>query len=377
MEFHELANIFPLMGIDEFARLKADIAAHGLLEPIVLAEGKIADGRNRYIACMELDDVDPHYTKWNGDGNLLAFIISKNGHRRHMSESRRAMAAARLAILPKGRPDSLTNASIGAFNKDSISTLLNVGKRSIDRAKSVLAEGIPELIDIVDRGIVTLEQKKDVTVSLGAKVSEWAGADQGEFVGRVRRGETPSQVYRDIRHREKRVQPFPVGKYQVIYADPPWRYSNTGFDEAADAQYPTMAVEEICNLPVTQLATDASVLFLWATNPLLPEAIQVLETWGFEYKTNMAWVKDKARGKGWFLKSKHELLLIGVRENAPQPAVRPSSAFEADRGPIHSRKPEKAYEIIEAMYPEGNKVELFSRNVRDDWEMWGNEDAEA
>jgi N6-adenosine-specific RNA methylase IME4 len=117
------------------------------------------------------------------------------------------------------------------------------------------------------------------------------------------------------------------------------------------------------------------VLFLWATNPLLPEALKVMRAWGFTYKTNMAWVKDKARGKGWWLKSKHELLLIGVRKETPQPAIRPPSAFEADRGPVHSRKPEKTYDIIEAMYPGSTKIELFSRNERAGWRMWGNEDA--
>lgn len=372
MEFHESANIFPMMGVDEFAALKAGIAAYGLQEPIVLAEGKIAEGRNRYNACIELG-IEPQYVEWNGDGSLLAFIISKNASRRHMSESRRAMTAARLAILPKGRLELLVNGSIEPFTQGSVGNLLNVGRESVKRARIVLTDGVPELIDIVDRGKVTEEQRKDVAVSLAAKVSEWASADQGEFVHRVKQGETPSQVYRDIRHREKRIQPFPIGKYQVIYADPPWQYSNTGFDQSADAQYPTMTVEEIFALPVAQLATEASVLFLWATNPLLPEAIRVLGAWGFEYKTNMVWVKDREPGIGWWLESKHELLLISVRTETPQPAVRPPSVFEADRGPVHSRKPEKAYEFIEAMYPEGNKVELFSRNRRDGWEMWGNE----
>ncbi len=137
-------------------------------------------------------------------------------------------------------------------------------------------------------------------------------------------------------------------------------------------QYPTMPLDELCELPVSNLASDTSVLFLWATNPLLPDALKIMAAWGFEYKTNMAWIKDMGRGKGWFLKSKHELLLIGVRPGTPHPAARPDSCFGAPRGPIHSRKPARAYEIIEAMYP-GSKIELFSRTARQGWQAWGNE----
>ena len=177
---------------------------------------------------------------------------------------------------------------------------------------------------------------------------------------------------RERMHEEKRTRELPTGKYAVIYADPPWQYDNSGFNESADNQYPTMPLDEICELPIGDLADETTVLFLWATNPLLPEALQVMASWGFEYKTNIAWIKDAGRGKGWYLKSKHELLLIGVKSETPHPIERPDSCFEADRGNVHSRKPEKAYEIIESMYP-GNKVELFSRVERDGWDSWGNE----
>jgi len=97
-----------------------------------------------------------------------------------------------------------------------------------------------------------------------------------------------------------------------------------------------------------------------------------MDAWGFEYKTNMAWIKDAGRGKGWFLKSKHELLLIGVMVNTPHPLERPDSCFEADRGPVHSRKPGMVYELIESMY-KGPYVELFARVCHAGWQSWGNE----
>jgi N6-adenosine-specific RNA methylase IME4 len=191
---------------------------------------------------------------------------------------------------------------------------------------------------------------------------------------------TAQEVYKEIKkqerqamHQDKHVQPFPKGKYAVILADPPWKYDNSGFSEAAEGQYPTMSLEEICQLPVPDLATESTILFLWAVNPLIPEALQVLEAWGFTYKTNLAWIKDRGRGKGWFLKSRHELILIGVKGETPHPLERPDSCFEADRGPVHSRKPLKSYEIIELMYS-GPKIELFARSNRPGWDSWGNEE---
>lgn len=191
---------------------------------------------------------------------------------------------------------------------------------------------------------------------------------------------TPDFVYKLIKMEERKeerkslVASIPQGKYAVILADPPWQYSNSGFDESAESQYPTMPTEEICRMAemVDGWATPETVLFLWATNPLLPDALRVMEAWGFSYKTNMAWIKDRGRGKGWFLKSRHELLLIGVRENTPHPKERPDSCFEADRGAVHSRKPAVVYDIIELMY-DGAKLEMFCRIPHEGWAAHGNE----
>ena len=161
-------------------------------------------------------------------------------------------------------------------------------------------------------------------------------------------------------------------KFAVIYADPPWQYSNSGFQCLPNA-YATMPTEDICKMSEqVESGQPRNSPILWATNPMLPDALKLMSASGFEYKTNMAWIKDKGRGKGWFLQSKHELLLIGTRANTPHPNVRPDSCFEADRGPVHSRKPEIVYGIIESMY-DGAKLEMFCRNPREGWEAHGNE----
>jgi N6-adenosine-specific RNA methylase IME4 len=124
---------------------------------------------------------------------------------------------------------------------------------------------------------------------------------------------------------------------------------------------------------VRDIAHTASVLFLWATSPLLPEAVQVMDAWGFDYKTNMVWDKGSI-GMGYYARQQHELLLIGTRgtPGTPLPEARPPSVICESKGKL-SAKPERFYEIIEAMYPAASKVELFCRSPREGWEVWGNE----
>lgn len=162
--------------------------------------------------------------------------------------------------------------------------------------------------------------------------------------------------------------------YSVVYADPAWEYSNSGIGAAAARQYLTMPTEDICTLLQRQgvKLTSNAVLFLWATNPLLPDALQVMTAWGFEYKTNMVWVKGRNTG-GFYVSGGHELLLIGVRGQM-RPSVISSSVI-AIPATTHSRKPAELYKLIESMYPDQRYIEMFARkqSPRNRWTFWGNE----
>lgn len=169
-----------------------------------------------------------------------------------------------------------------------------------------------------------------------------------------------------------------LGKFVVLYADPPWRYENPpmgGSNRSIENQYPTMELEQICELPVADLAHENSVLFLWATSPKLYECMKVLDAWGFTYRTDMVWVKDKI-GMGYHVRGKHESLLIAKKGELPPPAAedRPDSVVEAPRLE-HSAKPPEFYEIIDRMYPGVRKIELFGRapEKRKLWAAWGNQ----
>jgi N6-adenosine-specific RNA methylase IME4 len=163
--------------------------------------------------------------------------------------------------------------------------------------------------------------------------------------------------------------------YPVIMADPPWRFEpysrETGMDRAADNHYPTMTRTDIGALKVP--AADDCVLFLWATPAMNAEALAVMAEWGFAYKSQLVWAKDRT-GTGYWARQQHELLLIGTKGDVPAPAPgqQPSSLISAPVGP-HSAKPAVFHEIIEHMFPTAARLEMFARAGRPGWDSHGNE----
>lgn len=164
--------------------------------------------------------------------------------------------------------------------------------------------------------------------------------------------------------------------YDVIMADPPWKYSNSGVRGAAAKHYATMEAADIEAYLVSQSIATAenAALFLWATNPLLPVALKVMEAWGFEYKSNVCWRKMRNGklmfGSGWYVRGCHELILIGIRGSF-LPAVKNERSLFDGEVLEHSRKPYEAYEMIERMYPEARRLELFARHERHGWDRMG------
>lgn len=171
---------------------------------------------------------------------------------------------------------------------------------------------------------------------------------------------------------------LPEKRYGVILADPEWRFEpwsrKTGMDRAADNHYPTSCTEVIAERDVPSIAAKDCVLFLWATAPMLPHALLVMEAWGFDYRSHQVWNKDRI-GTGYWFRNKHELLLVGVRGDipAPAPGENNTSVIDAPRGE-HSAKPEVFLEMIERLYPSLPKIELNRRGpARHGWDAWGNE----
>lgn len=179
-----------------------------------------------------------------------------------------------------------------------------------------------------------------------------------------------------------KIKALPDKKFGVIWADPEWKFKpfseETGMDRAPENHYPTSETDDICARDVPSIAAKDCVLFLWATAPMLLDALRVLEAWGFEYKTHMIWAKERsgaARGPGYWFSGEHELLLIGTRGNVVAPAMGEQwrSVITARVGE-HSEKPEVFLEMVEDYFPNLPKIELNRRGpARPGWDAWGNE----
>ena len=166
---HEYAKLFPLLDGEARQRLVDDIRANGVLEPIVFLDGYILDGRNRYYAARELLIEYPR-VDYDGD-DPLAFVISRNMHRRHLTESQRAAAAAKIAKLPPHRPEKGANLHPSV---EQAADMMNVSERSVQTAKKVIERGAPQLVAAVDAG--------KVSVSAAAKVAELPPDEQEDIV---------------------------------------------------------------------------------------------------------------------------------------------------------------------------------------------------
>lgn len=357
------------MNTDEYQKLKADISTSGFDSslPIILHENKILDGRNRYKACEELG-IKPAYTTFN-NGDPLSYVVRANLHRRHLQPGQLAFVALDIEkhFAEKAKEKELERKEKQYISKDQ--RTFEIFRKSDDKPIHATKEAAKQ-IGVNDRYVSDAKKIKNVAPELAEKIiaGEMTIPEAKRVINRAERIEKLVEITENNKPLEG------IGIFPVIYADPPWQYEHPISDSRRiENQYPTMTIEDICNLPVNDIATDDAVIFLWATTPMLKKGFQVLDAWGFEYRTCMVWVKPSI-GPGHWVRNRHELLLIGVKGNIPTPKGedKPDSVIEAPRQE-HSKKPEIVYDIIEKMYPELEKVELFCRQPRQGWKAWGNQ----
>lgn len=400
LEFHPIANIFPLLPDDELQTLADDIRLHGLREPITLYEGKILDGRNRYRACT-LTGIRPKITQFTAD-SPTAFVISLNLKRRHLTPSQRAAVA--VEVLPffekerrakkvaagkaTGRGNKKVPVSELEYHPDSggwihpktLKLYANDDLRiewDVDEIgeKVGLKKGQPlKASDDVGKALSVSGAYVEEAKAIKAKAPE-------SFAAILNGKKTISEVKREIRKAEvtKKVASLPSDKFRVLYADPPWSYGNSGVITESDnyghvhRHYPSMTIAELCAMDVTCIAEDNAVLFLWVTSPLLAECWPVIRAWGFQYKTSFVWDKVK-HNFGHYNSVRHEFLLVCTRGSCtPDVNKLFDSVISEEKTDKHSEKPETFREIIDTIYPHGKRIELFARKKAKGWETYGNE----
>jgi len=176
--------------------------------------------------------------------------------------------------------------------------------------------------------------------------------------------------------------PFPNKKYQIIYADPPWEYKESGSgNRVVDSHYSTMGIEEIKSLPMRGICDKTSILFLWVTFPRLEQGLDVITSWGFQYYgLGFDWVKTSKNGNpswgmGYYTRQNTEVCLIGVKPKPHRlkPLVRNVLSVIHSERREHSRKPDIIKDHIVSICGDLSRIELFAREKTEGWDVWGNE----
>ena len=368
-EYHELANLFPMMEQSQYEDLVADIKENGLIESIILHEGKILDGRNRYNACID-SNVEPNFLEYEGE-DALSYVISLNLNRRHLNESQRAMIGARLANM-KGRRK--VDKSDHFSNKDA-SEKLNVGLGTIKLAKKVQKEGIEDLQKSVEAGKVSVSAASDIATldKEEQEVIVAKGEDEIlEAAKQIRKSRSAeNKEKRDAMRKQALAIKPPEGKYRTIVIDPPWDMEKIQRDLApnqVDFDYPTMSLDEIKDFKLP--AHEECHLWLWTTQKYLRPSFDLLDAWDFTYLATFVWHKNGGFQPVGLPQFNCEFVLLARKGGQPFVETKQFfTCFDAKRRE-HSRKPDEFYDVVKRVCPEP-RIDIFSREDREGYDVWG------
>lgn len=361
VKIHQLAYLFPEMQPGEFAELKADIKANGLLEPIITYQDEIIDGRHRFKACEELG-IEPRFEAYEGD-SPASFVVSKNLMRRQLTSSQKAAVA--VDMLPFFEEEARKRMQAGVEldptqkiaegeSRQQVADVLGTNRQYVSDAKKLKEEN-PEIFEDVKTGKINLHQANKEVKKTKVKQAE-------QQIDQTQSNQT------DIYTTDK--------KYQIIYADPAWEYWSGG-QKNQSLHYKTMTIDDIKALPVSRIADDNCVLFLWVTYPILRESFDVIEAWGFTYSTaGFVWVKKNKNedtnffGLGSWTRANSELCLIAKKGFVTRIDASISQVIEHPIGE-HSVKPPQTRDLITQLVGKLPRIELFSRQEIDGWDYWG------
>ena len=344
--------LIPHLTPEEFEGLEKDIQKEGCRDPLVICDDTLIDGHNRYLICKKYNLPFKTINKeFKSDSDIIIWILDNALNRRNLSK----FDKIKLTILK----------SEEIFKKRAKEKQIEAGREKLPQISVEALDTQKELAKLADTSHDTVSKVKFI--------EKYATPEQKTNLSEQK--ETINKVYQKLKQNEiksnLKTRPLPKNKFQIILADPPWKYdfSNTNSREIEN-KYPTMELIDIQSLKIP--SKDNAVLFLWATAPKLKEALEVMKSWGFEYKTHAIWNKINL-GMGYWFRSQHELLLVGTKGKVspPEQSLRVSSIFSEKRT-LHSKKPELIYELIERLFPNSSYLELFARNEREKWTNWGN-----
>ena len=246
---------------------------------------------------------------------------------------------------------------MGKRSRDELGKRAGVSGKTYEHAMAVLDKAPKEVVQAVRNGKMSIDK-----AYTNMRKAERKAERQAAIAEQMSKPKTSNHV--DIFATDK--------QYRVIYADPPWSYNDKQDTEklgGAVKHYPTMQLEEICSLPVP--AEKNAVLFLWTTSPMLEDAFKVVNAWGFKYKSSFVWDKV-SHVMGHYNSVRHELLLICVKGSCMPDVPKLYDSVVSIERTEHSRKPEEFRQMIDNLYPIGERLEMFAREASAGWDVWGN-----
>lgn len=379
----EFQNLIPSLNLEELSSLEASLKHEGCLNPIIVWNNTIIDGHHRYTICtkhgISFNTIEKAELETELDVKL--WMINNQFSRRNLSTETRLALAYKCKEFEAQKAKERQLANLKQFSEqeavieeDAVLPLAHQYANEHNEEKDDLKSSKGKTLEIIAKkaGVSTRTAEQYDTIQRKGTNEQKAEVAAGKS--------SIKKVYTQIQKAERleknKAVEWPKGKYRIIYADPPWQYGDErsgGNHGGAIDHYNTMSIKELKDMSVASVSEDNAVLFLWVAAPLLPEALELINAWGFKYKTHFIWDKVK-HNMGHYNSVRHELLLIATKGSCTPDNVQLFDSVQSiERTDRHSEKPEEFRNIIESLYTYGNKLEMFARKQVRGWEVFGNE----
>ena len=373
----EFKSLIPALTKEEFKQLEQNCLDEGIREKILVWNGFIIDGHNRYEISLKWDlEIQTETKHFKDEEAVKEWMILNQFGRRNLSNYQRSVLALQLEeVFSKKakenqirKPNSVlpTLAKQNIDTRQELSKVANVSHGTLDKVKKIQEKATEEVKAKLSTGEVSINAAyQDIKKEENKKLL----LEKKELYKIRVENKTKDEFKIDINNTNE--------TFRVIYADPAWSYNDkqdTPQLGGAAKHYDTMSINELCKLPVNNISEKNSILFLWVTSPLLEDAFKVVNTWGFKYKTSFIWDKVK-HNMGHYNSVRHEILLVCTKGSCtPDNKKLYNSVQSIERNNNHSEKPIEFLNIIDDLYNFGNKLEMFCRTIKkENWYGWGNE----
>ena len=373
----EFKSLIPALTKEEFKQLEQNCLDEGIREKILVWNGFIIDGHNRYEISLKWDlEIQTETKHFKDEEAVKEWMILNQFGRRNLSNYQRSVLALQLeeVFSKKAKENQIRkpNSVMAKLPKQNINTreelskVAQVGERTLGMVKKIQEKATEEVKAKLSTGEVSINAAyQDIKKEENKKLL----LEKKELYKIRVENKTKDEFKIDINNTNE--------TFRVIYADPAWSYNDkqdTPQLGGAAKHYDTMSINELCKLPVNNISEKNSILFLWVTSPLLEDAFKVVNAWGFKYKTSFIWDKVK-HNMGHYNSVRHEILLVCTKGSCtPDNKKLYNSVQSIERNNNHSEKPIEFLNIIDDLYNFGNKLEMFCRTIKkENWYGWGNE----